>query len=156
MSSFSEKLKSLGLTLPEISKPVANYLNYSISEGKIYISGQLPRNEKGEIIQGIAGDSVSIEKAKEAAKLSALSLIAQLDDALSGNINKVKKCIRLGIFVNSKSGFDQHSSIANGASDLIVDIFGESGKHARTSIGVSSLPLGAVVEVEGLFEISSN
>ncbi len=142
----------LKLELPEAPSPVANYSSYIVSNNMVYISGQISKlNDK--LIAGKVGKDVSTEAAKEAAYICGLNLLAQLKKACDGDLSKVKRCVRLGVFVNSTLEFTDHPPIANGVSDLMVEVFGEAGKHARSTIGLASLPLGAAVEVEGLFEL---
>lgn len=142
----------LKLELPEAPSPVANYSSYIVSDKMVYISGQISKlNDK--LIAGKVGKDISTEAAKEAAHICGLNLLAQLKKACDGDLSKVKRCVRLGVFVNSTLEFTDHPPIANGVSDLMVEVFGEAGKHARSTIGLASLPLGAAVEVEGLFEL---
>jgi enamine deaminase RidA (YjgF/YER057c/UK114 family) len=140
------------LDLPQVSLPIANYLPYLISNNMVFISGQLPL-ENGKVkFVGKLGQTVSIEQGQEAARLCALNILAQLKAAI-GSLDKVKRCIKLSGFVNATDDFTAHPQIINGASDLMVEAFGEPGKHARAAVGVSSLPLGAAVEIEAIFEI---
>jgi enamine deaminase RidA (YjgF/YER057c/UK114 family) len=152
-ANFIEKnLSELSITLPKVSAPVANYVPY-VKVGKlIFISGQLPMEEGKVKFTGKLGENIAIEDGVEAAKLCALNIIAQLKSAV-GSLDKVKRCVKLTGFVNSTSDFTSHPQVINGASDIIVKIFGDKGKHARAAVGVSSLPLGASVEVEAIFEI---
>ncbi|WHA05579.1 RidA family protein [Candidatus Bandiella numerosa] len=116
------------------------------------MSGQLPMEEGRVKFTGKLGENIAIEDGVEAAKLCALNIVAQLKSAV-GSLDKVKRCVKLTGFVNSASDFTSHPQVINGASDIIVKIFGDKGKHARAAVGVSSLPLGASVEVEAIFEI---
>lgn len=149
---IEKKLSEMNLNLPKVSVPVANYVPYVKVNKLIFISGQLPMEEGKVKFTGRLGDNVAIEEATEAAKLCALNIVAQLKSAI-GSLDKVKRCVKLTGFVNSTSDFTLHPEVMNGASDVIVAIFGDKGKHARAAVGVSSLPLGASVEVEGIFEI---
>lgn len=151
MSIIDAKIAELNLTLPQAPAPLASYVSCVRSGNLVFISGQLPKKNDA-FLTGTLGDNISIEEAKEAAKLCALSLISQLKSCIN-NLDNVVKCVKLCIFVNSVKNFDSHSVVANGASDLMVSIFGDAGKHARSSIGVSSLPFNACVEVEGIFEV---
>jgi enamine deaminase RidA (YjgF/YER057c/UK114 family) len=152
MSAALQKLEELKIEIPDAAKPAANYVPYVISQNQIIISGQLPfKDGSVEAQMGKLGDDCSIEKGQEVARICAINVISQLKDACEGNLNKVK-CVRLGVFVNSKPDFTEHPAVANGASDLIAEIFGKNGEHARAAVGVSSLPFGVAVEVEATFE----
>lgn len=153
MSKIDEKLKSLGITIPTPLAPVANYVGFVKSGNQIFISGQLPI-ENGEIKYiGTVPNKVSVEDATKAAKLCAINLVAQLKIACDGNLDRVKKCVKLGIFVNGEKEFFDQPIVANGASDLIVEIFGDAGKHARAAVGAGSLPKNVAVEIDAIFEI---
>ena len=153
MSKIEQKLKSLGINIPAAVAPVANYIGFVKSGQQIFISGQLPI-ENGEIKYiGRVGSQVSAEDAKKAAKICALNLISQLKSACNGDLDRVTRCIKLGVFINADADFTGHPAIANGASDLMVEIFGEAGKHARAAVGSGSLPLGVAVEIDAIFEV---
>lgn len=152
MSVVAQKLEELNIVIPEASKPAANYVPYTISGNQIIISGQIPfvnGSVEGQV--GKLGDDFSIEQGKAVAKVCAINIISQLKDASKGDLSKVR-CIRLGVFVNSTPDFTEHPAVANGASDLIAEVFGENGKHARAAVGVAALPFGVAVEVEATFE----
>ena len=153
MGQVDKRLSELGIELPEPAESAANYCPYTISGNLVYISGQLPI--KNGIIQhvGKLGRDYNIERGQEAAKLCALNLVAQLKQACKGDLERVKACIRLGGFVNSTDEFVDQPQVINGASDIIGDIFGPKGQHARAAVGVNSLPLGVAVEIEGIFEL---
>ena len=153
-SSIHERLKSLNITLPEPTPPGANYLPFVNVNGLVYISGQLPFKHGKVAFTGKVGQTLSIEQGQQAARLCALHLLSQLDQACGGDLDRVQQCIRLSGFVCCGDDFTDHSSVINGASDLLCDLFQEKGKHARAAVGVISLPLGAAVEVEGLFSIA--
>lgn len=151
-NQIEKNLSEMGLRLPEVSVPVANYVPY-VKIGKlVFISGQLPIAEGKVKFAGKLGAHVTTEDGVEAAKLCALNIVAQLRSAI-GSLDKVKRCVKLTGFVNSTADFTAHPQVINGASDIIVKLFGEKGKHARASVGTSSLPLGAAVEVEAIFEV---
>jgi len=150
--SVAAKLKELNVALPPVTAPVANYVPAVIAGNLLYISGQLPLRD-GQMTKGHLGAEVTIEQGYEAAKTCALNIVAQAAAALGGDLERVVRCVRLGGFISCTPEFVDHPKIVNGASDFIVSVFGDKGRHARTSIGVSSLPLGAAVEVEALFEI---
>lgn len=153
MSNFVQKISDLGINLPTPAAPVANYVGFVKYGNMVSISGQIPI-ENGELkYVGKVGSQISLEEAQKAARLCAINVLAQLNVACGGDINIVKQCVKLGIFVNGEADFTQHPQVANGASDLIAEIFGDSGKHSRAAVGSGSLPLGVAVEVDALFEI---
>lgn len=154
-SNINAVLDALKITLPAVSKPVASYVPYVISGNTVFISGQLPLGV-GELENyvGQLGSGYPLENAQEAARVCALNVIAQVKEACNGNLNRVKRCVKLTVFVNSSLSFTEQPQVANGASDLIVKVFGEKGAHARSAIGVSQLPRGVSVEVEAIFEIA--
>jgi enamine deaminase RidA (YjgF/YER057c/UK114 family) len=153
MSKIEEKLKSLGIIVPSALAPVANYVGFTISGNQVFISGQLPV-ENGDLkYVGKVGSTVSVDGAKKAAKICALNLISQLKSACDGDLDRVLRCVKLGVFVNGDVDFTDHPIVANGASDFIVEVFGDAGKHARAAVGSGSLPRGVSVEVDGIFEI---
>ena len=153
MSKIEQRLQELAMTLPEPPKPVASYVPFTISGKLVTISGQIPIGPDGPRYIGKLGEDITVEDGKAAAQLCALNLVAQLKAACGGDLDKARRCLRLGVFVNAASGFTQHPEVANGASDFIVQLMGEAGRHARAAVGASSLPRGVAVEVEGLFEI---
>ena len=155
MTAIADRLADLGITLPSSPAPVANYVPYTISGNQIIISGQLSI-ENGNLISGLLGDTLNVEEGAYAARLCGLNLIAQLNQACreaGKSLDDVRRVLRLGGFVASTRDFTDHPKIINGASDLMVEIFGYRGRHARAAVGVAALPLGAAVEVDGLFEI---
>lgn len=151
--SAAEKLKALGINLPQPAAAIAAYVPYVRTGNLLFISGQLPLRD-GKVTQtGLLGKDVSIDQGKEAAHISAINLLAQVQ-AAAGSLDKVKRVVRLGGFIAATPDFADHPKVMNGASELMEAVFGEIGRHARTTIGVSSLPLAAAVEVEGLFELA--
>ena len=153
MNDIDKKLKDLGITIPDAPSPAANYIPYVISGNLVFIAGQVPF-ENGKInYTGKVGKDIDINKAKEVAKICGLNVISVLKNAVKGDLSKVKKCVKLGIFVSCTSDFHQQPEVANGASDLMVEIFGENGKHARFAVGTNSLPRNVPVEVDAIFEI---
>lgn len=146
------KLKELGFTLPEVKPPVANYVPTVRSGNLLYVSGQLPLKD-GQMIKGHLGKDVAIEQGQEAAKICALNILAQVHAALGGDLDRVTACVKLTGFVACTPEFTDHPKVINGASDFIVSVFGDAGKHARAAVGVAALPLGAAVEVEAIFEV---
>lgn len=147
------RLKELGLTLPAAAAPVANYVPYVRTGALLFISGQLPLGANGvdPAHKGKLGAGVSLEAGQSAARQAALNVLAQANAAV-GDLAKLR-AVRLGGFVNSAPDFDSLPQVVNGASDLVATVLGENGKHARFAVGVAQLPLGAAVEVEGIFEI---
>lgn len=155
MGQVEARLAELGIALPHPAVPVANYVGFVRSGDLVTISGQLPLSA-GKLDSahvGLVGAEVAPEVAKEAAALCAVNVLAQLRAAV-GDLDEVARCIRLGGFIASAPGFTAHAAVMNGASDLMVAVLGEAGRHARSTIGVAGLPLGAAVEVEGLFEVA--
>ncbi|WP_010162185.1 RidA family protein [Sphingomonas sp. PAMC 26617] len=149
---IDHKLAELGLTLPAAAAPVASYVPTVEVNGLLHISGQLPFKD-GALITGRLGDSVDIDGGMEAAQACALMLVAQIKAALGG-LHRVERIVKLGVFVNSTAEFTDQPKVANGASNLMVELFGEAGKHARSAVGVSALPLGAAVEIDAIVQIS--
>ncbi|MBO6542508.1 MAG: RidA family protein [Alphaproteobacteria bacterium] len=152
--TISTRLTEIGITLPKASGPAGTYAPFLISGNLVYISGQVPLGPKGLEFQGKLGDKITNDEGKAAARLCAVNILAQLSAALDGKLDRVTKCVKLGGFVNSTPEFGDHPAIVNGASDLMVEVFGDKGRHARFAIGVSSLPFNVAVEVEAIFEIA--
>jgi enamine deaminase RidA (YjgF/YER057c/UK114 family) len=149
-----KKLKELGYELPQVAAPAANYVPYLIADDDfLYISGQIPFLNGQKMHIGRVGDTLTIEQGIEAAKACALNILAQADAAVKGDWLKIKRLIKLGGFVNCTPDFTDHPKVINGASDLIVSVLGEIGKHTRFAVGAPSLPLGVAVEIEALFEL---
>ncbi len=152
--TVESKLKELGITLQEPAAPVANYVPFVRSGNMLVVSGQLCFGADGKLVaKGRLGDGVSIEDGQKAARACAVNVLAQVKAAL-GDLDKVVRVVRLGGFINSAAGFVDGPKVMNGASDVMVAVFGEKGKHARSTVGVAALPADAAVEVEGLFEVS--
>jgi len=142
-----------GIVLPDAPAPAANYIPY-VKIGKlVFVSGQVSQNENG-FIKGVLGKDLNVEEGYDAARQCAISLLAQLKSAVNGDLNKVTKVVKLGGFVNSAPEFTEQPSVINGASDLLVELLGEKGRHARTAVG-ANLPLGVAVEIDGIFEVES-
>jgi enamine deaminase RidA (YjgF/YER057c/UK114 family) len=149
-----KKLQELGITLAKPPVPVANYVPYVRTGNMLTVSGQLCLDGDGKLAaKGQLGAGVSIEDGQKAARACALNVLAQVKAAL-GDLDKVVRVVRLGGFINSAAGFPDGPKVMNGASDLMVAVFGEKGKHARSTVGVAALPADAAVEVEGLFEVA--
>lgn len=154
MGQVEARLQELGITLPKPAAPVANYVPFVRSGSLVTISGQLCFGPDGTLAPshvGLVGDEVALEAAKDAARLCAINVLAQLKVAI-GDLDLVVRCVRLGGFIASAPRFTGQAAIMNGASDLMIEAFAEAGRHARSTIGVAALPLGAAVEVEALFE----
>jgi enamine deaminase RidA (YjgF/YER057c/UK114 family) len=147
------RLQELGITLPAPAKPVANYVRWTMSGKQIYIAGQLPLADGKVMVAGICGNTVTKEDAKHAARQSGINIIAQLSQACDGDLSRIKRILKLGGFVACTADFTDHPFVVNGASDLMVEVFGDAGRHARFAVGATSLPLNACVEVDCIAEI---
>jgi enamine deaminase RidA (YjgF/YER057c/UK114 family) len=154
-ATVDSRLAALGIVLPTAATPVANYVPWVRCGSLIVISGQLPLKDGTVTTTGRLGDGVSVEDGATAARLCAVNLLAQLRAALDGDLDRLHRVVRLGGFVAATAEFTAHPKVVNGASDLMVEVFGEAGRHARAAVGCSSLPLGACVEVEGMFEVAA-
>ncbi|MEM9169575.1 MAG: RidA family protein [Pseudomonadota bacterium] len=153
MTDVEARLADLGVTLPDAPVPLANYAPYVRAGSLLTVSGQVSIGPDG-LVTGVAGADLSLDEAVAAARLCAINLIAQARAACDGDLSRVARVVRLGVFVNCAPGFNDHPAVANGASDLMVAAFGEErGRHARAAVGAPSLPLGAAVEIDGLFEV---
>jgi enamine deaminase RidA (YjgF/YER057c/UK114 family) len=152
--SAEERLHELGIELPPAPQPVASYVPVSLSGGLAYVSGQIPMSEGKLMWTGKLGENLDVAEGAEATKRCALQALAAIRSEL-GSLDRVKRIVRVGVFVVSASGFTDQSKVANGASDLLVEVFGEAGRHARIAVGVPELPLGSPVEVEVLAEVVS-
>jgi enamine deaminase RidA (YjgF/YER057c/UK114 family) len=151
--SIDQRLGELGITLPEAPAPAANYVPYVISGPLVFVSGQISRDDGG-LITGKLGGGLSVEQGQAAARSCALALIAQLRAACGGDLGRLRRVVKLTGFVNCTPDFTDQPQVVNGASDLMVAVFGEAGRHARAAVGAPSLPLGVAVEIEGIFEIA--
>jgi enamine deaminase RidA (YjgF/YER057c/UK114 family) len=148
------KLAGLGIALPTPASPIANYVPFTRCGNLLVLSGQLCFGGDGKLVaKGQLGAGVSVEDGQKAARACGINLLAQLKAAL-GDLDRVTRVVRLGGFINSAAGFADGAKVMNGASDLMVEVFGDKGRHARSTVGVSALPADAAVEVEGLFEVS--
>ncbi|MCC5972852.1 MAG: RidA family protein [Rubellimicrobium sp.] len=146
------KLVELGVTLPEAPAPAANYVPYVVVGDLVHVSGQISQGADG-LLTGRLGEDLGIAEGAAAARACALSLLAQLRAATGGDLDRVVRVVKLTGFVASAPGFTDQPKVVNGASDLMVEVFGEAGRHARSAVGVAALPLGVAVEIEGLFQI---
>lgn len=152
--TVEKKLVELGIKLPTPAAPIANYVGFVRTGNLLIVSGQLCLDAEGKLVaKGKLGASVSIEDGQQAARICAINLLAQIKLAL-GDLDKVSRVVRLGGFINSAPAFVDGPKVMNGASDLMVAVFADKGRHARSTVGVAVLPLDAAVEVEGMFEIA--
>jgi enamine deaminase RidA (YjgF/YER057c/UK114 family) len=147
------RLAELGLVLPTGAAPVANYVPFVISGSLVFVSGQVTVGPNGLEYVGIVGKDFDVDQGKKAARLCALNIIGQLDKATNGDLDRVKRIVKVTGFVNAVPGFDKHPEVINGASDLLVEVFGDAGKHARAAVGAGSLPRNVAVEVEAIAEL---
>lgn len=150
-----DRLNEKGLKLPKVAAAAANYVPYVISGTHVYISGQLPFLDGTQSHIGRVGDTMTLEGGVKAAENCALNILAQLDDAIGGDWSKLVRCVKLGGFVNSTPKFIEQPVVINGASNLIGDVLGEQGKHARFAVSANSLPFGVAVEIDAVFEIKA-
>lgn len=150
---LSAKLSELGLTLPAAPAPAANYVPYVISGNQLFISGQISNGPDG-LICGKLGADLTTEAGAQAAQSCALALLAQANAAVEGDFSKVKRLVKLVGFVNSTAEFTEQPKVVNGASDLMVEVMGDAGRHARSAVSAASLPLGVAVEIEAIFELA--
>ena len=153
-AEISARLKELGIVLPVAAAPAANYVPYTVSGNILYLSGQLPM-ESGKIaVTGITGKDVSLEDAHRAAQLCAINILAQASAALDGDLGRIRRVIKINGFVASAPDFTSQHLVINGASDLLVAVLGDAGKHARAAVGMACLPLNAAVEIDAMIEIA--
>ncbi len=154
MGEIDNRLKALGVDLPTPAKPVANYVPFVKTGNLVYVSGQVP-NLHGELkFIGRVGKEINMEDAKKAARLCGVNLLAHLKSACEGDLDKVVRCVKLVGFVNAIEGYTQQPEVVNGCSDLMVEVFGDKGRHARSAVGAGSLPRNVAVEVEAVFEVA--
>ncbi|KKJ78345.1 endoribonuclease [Kiloniella litopenaei] len=147
------RLKELGIEVPQPAKAVANYVGYVTSGNTVFVSGQITAKDGEILYKGKLGDNMSVEEGQEAARLCGINIIAQLYAATDGNLDRVKRIVKLGGFVNSTPDFVDQPKVINGVSDLMVEVFGDKGVHARAAVSAPSLPLGIAVEVDCVAEI---
>jgi len=151
---FEDKIKELNLNLPEARDPVGSYVATKIIGKILFISGQISIAANGELLKGKVGRELKTEEGYEAAKRCGLNIISQVKKACEGDLSRIKSCIKLTGFVNSTEDFTEQPKVINGASDLIVSVFGDAGMHTRAAVSASSLPLGVSVEVDAIFELN--
>ena len=151
--SIEDKLKELKVTLPNAPDPVGAYVAYKIIGNLLYISGQLPVSEKGVILKGKIGRDLTLDDGKTAARYCVNNILSQAKKAMGGDLNKIKNCVKITGFVNSTEEFYDQPKVINPASELLTAVFGNSGKHTRAAVSTNSLPLGAAVEIDAIFEV---
>ena len=152
MTIIADRLTELGIELPTPVQPVANYLPYRWSGSLLFIAGQIPLQNGALPYLGKVGVDLSIGQGQAAARLCAINILAQVNAALHGNLDRVNACLKLGGFVNCAPDFSDQPTVINGASDLMVDVFGEKGRHARAAVGSNALPRNVAVEVDAIFD----
>ncbi len=154
MSKVETRLAELGITLPAAAAPAANYVPFVLAGTQLFLSGQLPFQDGKLVHLGHLGDTLTVDQGYQAARLCGINLIAQIKAAV-GDLDRVRRILRLGGFVAGTASFTDQPKVVNGASDLMVAVFGEAGRHARSAVGVPSLPLGVAVEVDAVVEVSA-
>jgi enamine deaminase RidA (YjgF/YER057c/UK114 family) len=153
MGQIEKRLTELGIALPVPAKPVANYVGWVKTGNLVYTAGQVSLKDGKIEYQGKVGKEYSVEDAQKAARLCAINIIAQLKEACNGDLDRVRRIVKLVGFVNAVPDFTDHPKVVNGASDVMVEVFGEKGKHARSAVGSGSLPVNVAVEVEAIAEV---
>ncbi len=148
------RLNELGIELPEAPGAAANYVPYVVTGNLVFVAGQVPLVDGELKYLGQVGKDIELEEAQAAARVCGLNIIAQIKAACDGDLDRVVRCVKLGGFVNSSDGFDRQPWVINGASDLIAEVFGDKGRHARFAVGANALPLGVSVEIDAVFEIA--
>ncbi len=151
---IDQRLKELDIALPTPPAPVASYVPFVVSGNLVFVSGQVTIGPDGLKYVGTIGKELTLEDGKAAARLCAINVLAQAKVATGGDLDRVRRCVKVTVFVNAVPGYTQHPEIANGASDLFVEVFGDAGRHARAAVGAGSLPRNVAVEVEAVFEIA--
>ena len=152
MSGFEQRLAELGVTLPNAPAPAANYVPWMVLDGMVYVSGQVSMQD-GAFVTGKLGDDMSAEDGAAAARIYAISLLAQVKAAAGGDLDRLKRVVKLTGFVNSTADFGEQPKVVNGASDFLVEALGEAGRHTRSAVSAASLPFGVAVEIEGIFQL---
>ncbi|MFC3075564.1 RidA family protein [Shinella pollutisoli] len=155
MGDVSARLSELGIVLPSIAPPAGNYVPYRFAGELLFVSGQIPRIDGVEHFVGVVGRDISPEEGYQAARLCALNLLARVNDALDGDLDRVRACVQVRGFVNAPAEFRGHAAVIDGASDLLVELLGDKGRHVRTALGAGSLPRGSSVEVDAVFEVTA-
>ena len=152
--NYDNKIKELKIELPEAKAPVGSYVATKITGNLLYVSGQVSISSNGELIKGKVGKDLTTDEAYKAAERCGINIVAQVKKACEGDLSRLKSCIKLTGFVNSTEDFTEQPKVINGASDLIVSIFGDHGMHTRAAVSTNSLPLGVSVEVDAIFELN--
>lgn len=147
------RMKELGITLPAPGEPAGNYVGFVVTGNLAFLAGQVPQENGVKKFIGKLGREFSVAEGQKAAELAGLNMLARLKAACNGDLDRVVRCVKIVGFVNGTPDFGDHPQVVNGASDLVVKVFGEAGRHARSAVGMGSLPFGVAVEVEGVFEI---
>ncbi len=153
--TIDARLASMGVTLPQAAAPAANYVAYAVTGNLVFTAGQLPLVDGKLIATGLVGRDLDTAKAKDAARACAINVLSQVKAALGGDLEKISRVVKLTVFVASTPDFTEQHLVANGASDFIAEVLGERGKHARSAVGMASLPLNAPVEVEAIVEFKA-
>ena len=153
MGAVSARLSELGIVLPSVTPASGSYIPHRLVGGLLFVSGQIPRIDGVEHYVGVVGQDVLPEDGYRAARLCALNIVARVSAALSGDLDRVLACVQLRGFVNAPADFKDHPAVIDGASDLLIEIFGDKGRHVRTALGAGSLPRGSSVEVDAIFEV---
>jgi len=151
---IEKKLKELNIKLPNAPEPVGAYVAFKKIDKLLFISGQLPIDRNGKMIKGKIGKDLTLEDGQKASKLCAINILSQAKKAMNGDLNKIKNCIKITGFVNSIDNFIDQPKVINPASETLSEVFGDKGKHARAAVSANSLPLGAVVEIDAILEVS--
>jgi len=151
--NIEKKLKELNIELPNAPDPVGAYVAFKKVNNLLFISGQLPISKDGKMIKGQIGKDLTLEDGQKASKLCVINILAQVKKALNGDLNNIKNCVKITGFVNSTDDFKDQPKVINPASETLSAVFGDKGKHARVAISANSLPLGAAVEIDAIFEI---
>ena len=151
--NITKKLEELGIEIPNAPDPVGAYVAFKQVDNLLFVSGQLPISKDGKIIKGKIGKDLTLSDGQRASKLCVLNILAQLKKALNGDLNKLKNCIKITGYVNSSDNFIDQPKVINPASETLSSLFSEKGKHSRAAVSVNSLPLGAAVEIDAIFEI---
>ena len=153
MGQIDKRLAELGITLPVPAKPVANYVGWVRTGNLVFTAGQVPLKDGKIEYQGKLGKDYTVEQGAQAARICAINVVAQLKDAVGGDLDRIKRIVKVVGFVNGVPDFADHPKVVNGASDLLVEIFGDKGRHARSAVGSGSLPVNVAVEVEAVAEV---
>lgn len=151
--TIHQRLRGLGIELPPPAAPAANYVPFVITGNLLFIAGQLPMDDGAVAVTGKLGAEVSIEEGQRAARLCALNLLAQAQEAVAHDLERIARFVKLGGFINATPSFTEHPKVLNGASDLIAEVMDDTGRHARFAVGAGSLPFNAAVEIDGIIEL---